>query len=132
LKTLEEPAPGVVFVLLAEREDRLPATILSRCQKIVFSENAAAWRKNEEFKSFYEMVEGIKRRSMVEIFRFSAELEKEKERIEEVLYDLAHFARYHLLNVKFTRIILDSLRFLKRRANLKLTLDIMCMRMAEA
>ncbi|MBI5078811.1 AAA family ATPase, partial [Candidatus Saganbacteria bacterium] len=38
LKTLEEPAPGVVFILLVERDDRLPATIASRCQKIIFEE----------------------------------------------------------------------------------------------
>jgi DNA polymerase III gamma/tau subunit len=132
LKTLEEPAPGVVFVLLVEREDRLPLTILSRCQKIIFSEGAATWQKKEEFKSFYEKIEGIKQKTMVEIFRVSAELEKEKERIEEVLYDLAHFARYQMSNIRFSRIILDSLRFLKRRANLKLTLDVMCMRMAES
>lgn len=131
LKTLEEPAPGVVFVLLVEREDRLPATILSRCQKIIFSEGAAGWQKKEEFKSFYDKVESIKQKTMVEIFRFSAELEKEKERIEEVLYDLAYFARYQLSNVQFVRIILDSMRFLKRRANLKLVLDVMCIRMAE-
>jgi len=48
LKTLEEPAPGVVFVLLADREDKIPATILSRCQKITLAAGVAAadepWR----------------------------------------------------------------------------------------
>lgn len=37
LKTLEEPRPGVHFVLLAERPDRLLVTIRSRCQKVRFS-----------------------------------------------------------------------------------------------
>lgn len=37
LKTLEEPRPGVHFVLLAERPDRLLATIRSRCQRIRLS-----------------------------------------------------------------------------------------------
>jgi DNA polymerase-3 subunit delta' len=36
LKTLEEPPPGTVIVLLAEREELLPETVLSRCQRLVF------------------------------------------------------------------------------------------------
>ena len=36
LKTLEEPPPGTVIVLLVEREERLPETVLSRCQRIAF------------------------------------------------------------------------------------------------
>ena len=36
LKTLEEPPEGTVIVLLAEREERLPETVLSRCQKVAF------------------------------------------------------------------------------------------------
>ncbi|MBI4216932.1 MAG: DNA polymerase III subunit delta' [Chloroflexi bacterium] len=34
LKTLEEPPPQVHFFLLAERAERLPATIHSRCQRL--------------------------------------------------------------------------------------------------
>ncbi|HJL19762.1 MAG TPA: DNA polymerase III subunit [Sandaracinaceae bacterium LLY-WYZ-13_1] len=36
LKTLEEPRPGVHFVLLSERPDRLLPTIRSRCQRVRF------------------------------------------------------------------------------------------------
>ena len=36
LKTLEEPPAESVIVLLAEREERLPETVLSRCQRIAF------------------------------------------------------------------------------------------------
>lgn len=36
LKTLEEPPGDVVFILVANRSDRLPATIRSRCQSIPF------------------------------------------------------------------------------------------------
>jgi DNA polymerase-3 subunit delta' len=36
LKTLEEPRPGVHFVLLSERPDRLLPTIRSRCQRLRF------------------------------------------------------------------------------------------------
>jgi DNA polymerase III gamma/tau subunit len=131
LKTLEEPAAGVVFVLLVEREDRLPATILSRCQRIVFPEEAVSWQANQDFSSFYEELKNIKQRAMVELFGFSSKLEKEKERIEELLYELAYFARYQLSDARCARIILDSLRYLKRKANLKLTLDVMCLRLSE-
>ena len=37
LKTLEEPRPGVTFILTAERPDRLLPTIRSRCQRIRFA-----------------------------------------------------------------------------------------------
>ncbi|MPZ47749.1 MAG: DNA polymerase III subunit delta' [Dehalococcoidia bacterium] len=36
LKTLEEPPDGTVIILLAEREERLPETVLSRCQRLAF------------------------------------------------------------------------------------------------
>jgi DNA polymerase-3 subunit delta' len=36
LKTLEEPRPGVHFLLLSERPERLLITIRSRCQRIRF------------------------------------------------------------------------------------------------
>jgi DNA polymerase-3 subunit delta' len=34
LKTLEEPAAGVIFILLTVNESILPATVVSRCQRI--------------------------------------------------------------------------------------------------
>ncbi|MCA9279044.1 MAG: AAA family ATPase [Phycisphaeraceae bacterium] len=37
LKLLEEPAPGVVLILVTSREDRLLPTIRSRCQRVAFS-----------------------------------------------------------------------------------------------
>jgi len=37
LKTLEEPAPGSLLILIASRPARLPATIVSRCQKLRFA-----------------------------------------------------------------------------------------------
>jgi DNA polymerase-3 subunit delta' len=36
LKTLEEPPAGSIIILLVEREERLPDTVLSRCQKLAF------------------------------------------------------------------------------------------------
>ena len=34
LKTLEEPSPGTLLMLVASQPSRLPATILSRCQRV--------------------------------------------------------------------------------------------------
>ncbi len=36
LKTLEEPTPSSVFIIVAESEDDLPATVASRCRTVVF------------------------------------------------------------------------------------------------
>lgn len=47
LKTLEEPPPGTLFILVSHRPDRLLPTILSRCRKFSLSlppaEGALAW-----------------------------------------------------------------------------------------
>jgi DNA polymerase-3 subunit delta' len=42
LKTLEEPRPGVTLILLCSTPSRLPATILSRCQRLRVVPPAAA------------------------------------------------------------------------------------------
>src|SRR5581483_2952863 len=36
LKTLEEPPADAVIILLAERPERLPETVLSRCRRLDF------------------------------------------------------------------------------------------------
>jgi DNA polymerase-3 subunit delta' len=47
LKTLEEPPPGTLFILVSHRPDRLLPTILSRCRKFPLSlpsiQSALAW-----------------------------------------------------------------------------------------
>jgi len=129
LKTLEEPPPGVVFVLLAEREDRIPETIASRCQKITFSEKIADWNLSQDFMFFYEELRSIGKKGIRELLQLSAKMEKEKERIEELLYHLSHFVCHELFDVRSARVILDTIRYLKRKANLKLALDVMCLRL---
>ncbi len=42
LKTLEEPTPGALLVLTASRPDRLPATVASRCQRLMIRTPATA------------------------------------------------------------------------------------------
>ena len=52
LKTLEEPPPGTLFILVSHRPDRLLPTILSRCRKFPMSlpspEDALAWLNGNE------------------------------------------------------------------------------------
>jgi DNA polymerase-3 subunit delta' len=49
LKTLEEPPPGTIFLLVSHRPDRLLPTILSRCRQMALPmpppEQALAWLK---------------------------------------------------------------------------------------
>ena len=51
LKTLEEPSPNTLFILICDPNLRLPATINSRCQKIIFSkpdtETALNWLRSQ-------------------------------------------------------------------------------------
>lgn len=54
LKTLEEPPPGTMFLLLSNRLDRLLPTILSRCRKFALSapqhDQALAWLQQQGVK----------------------------------------------------------------------------------
>jgi DNA polymerase III subunit delta' len=47
LKTLEEPSPHAILILISDQEGALPPTVLSRCRRIVFArpntETALAW-----------------------------------------------------------------------------------------
>ena len=55
LKTLEEPPPGSVIILVTSQEDRLLPTIRSRCQRVVFTPidpaSMSTWFRRAE-KSF--------------------------------------------------------------------------------
>jgi len=51
LKTLEEPPTGAILILVSDLSKRLPATILSRCQRVIFpqpqKELALSWLKTQ-------------------------------------------------------------------------------------
>ena len=51
LKTLEEPSSGAILLLISDQNGSLPATVLSRCQRVVFprpdNEQMLAWLANQ-------------------------------------------------------------------------------------
>lgn len=51
LKTLEEPTAGAIIILVSDQSAQLPATILSRCHKLLFArpaaEQAIGWLKTQ-------------------------------------------------------------------------------------
>lgn len=60
LKTLEEPRPGVLIVLVAQVSTRLPATVLSRCQRLQVRvpsrAESVAWLKGRRGEGDWEAV----------------------------------------------------------------------------
>lgn len=56
LKTLEEPSSGTFFILMSDQYMRLPATISSRCQRVMFyrpsHEIAKAWLQSQHADKF--------------------------------------------------------------------------------
>jgi DNA polymerase-3 subunit delta' len=131
LKTLEEPPDKVVFILLVEREDRIFPTIASRCQKIIFGEQYRPWQAKPELAEFYDALRSVKRLSVLELIGLSGRLEKEKERLEELLYELAFCAKEELGSAGLVRVVLEAVKNVKRKANLKLILDVMCLKLSE-
>jgi DNA polymerase III gamma/tau subunit len=132
LKTLEEPPAGVVFILLADREEKLSPTILSRCQRIIFPETEFGRTMQSASGDFCEAMNSIRQKKINELLNLSTGLEKERENIEEVLYDLAYYAHQKLAETRSARIVLDAVRKIKRKANLRLTLDVMCLSLGGA
>ena len=60
LKTLEEPAPQTLLILISDNRAALPVTIISRCQQIRFSappqEQALAWLKTRDASVEWEPI----------------------------------------------------------------------------
>jgi hypothetical protein len=148
LKTLEEPPPKVIFILLVERADRLPATIASRCQRIVFGEIVKKWERKPEFAEYYQAVKAARKMTVLDLLELASRIGKEKDKekdeekggeksggiagIETLLYDLAFYAREELKDIRLARPLLDGIKNLKKRANVKLALDNMCLQLGEA
>jgi len=125
---LTTEAAGSFLKVLVERLDRLPATISSRCQQILFGEAPQEWRPDPALAEWYSGLKALKGQGPLERLAFSARLEKEKERIEELLDSFLFFARYELKDLALTRLMLETIKNVKRKANLKLALDVACLK----
>ena len=97
LKTLEEPQPGTIIMLLVENSEKLLPTIRSRCQTIrlfgdglekdnKFSEVASALLGMSKRKSFYFEIKE----------KLDSEL-RDRKASEELLDSMEHFARSAML-----------------------------------
>lgn len=120
LKTLEEPPKNVLFILTTSREDYLPRTVISRCQKIIFT------------NSPQEETEGkvsLPSRQLTTLLAFSKELAADKEALTQKLYGLAK-EFFSIKKYADSRIVLDTVKDIKRKANKKIALDYMALRLA--
>lgn len=133
LKTLEEPPPNVFFLLLVEREDRLPPTIISRCQKIIFGEKYHEIQFSSEVEELYREFEAWlgKPFSIPRALEWASKLGKEREEVAELLYPLAYLVKERLGKFKITKLLLEAVKNLKKNASVKLTLEVAFLKMGE-
>ena len=120
LKTLEEPPKEVLFILTTVREDYLPRTVVSRCQKIIFTNSLP-----EEA----EVRVSLPARQLASLLAFSKELAADKDTLVQKLYTLAAES-FALKKYTDSRIVLETVKDIKRKANKKIALDYMALRLA--
>lgn len=119
LKILEEPADKVLFILITSKEDAILKTIISRCQKIIFT-NMPEVEDAE--------IDLPKDTSIPSALKYSKEL-SELPDLEKRLYKLAQlYCRDKTLNDRSRKAysVLNCVKAIKRNANIKLALDVMC------
>jgi DNA polymerase III delta prime subunit len=121
LRLLEEPAPGVVFILIANREEGLPQTILSRCQKVAFPE--AAPTISDETREMFKQLK-LKPYDLVGNSRRLLGCEDAEELVTGLFTLFAEEGK-----TREARVSLDILKGIKRRANRKLALDLLGVRL---
>ena len=138
LKVLEEPPLRVLFILISAKEEAMPSTIVSRCQRIYFTEVERSGNKDidpEEILWLYKEFDSIKDKSILDLLMFSSELNGKKERLEDFLDQVLDKYSEQLRSGKSMKeaikIILDTQKKIRDRANLRLTLDLMCLKLKE-
>lgn len=84
LKTLEEPPPRTVLILVLSGVRALPATVLSRCQIVRFrpAETGAAAAERAEI---LEVLAEVRARGAEALFRRSQAVERDRERAERLV-----------------------------------------------
>lgn len=92
LKTLEEPPSHVVFILATTDPHKLPATILSRCQRFDF--------RRISVESIMERLDTISKESSVTLHKDAARLiaKMSDGALRDVVYILGHDCAYYICN----------------------------------
>jgi DNA polymerase-3 subunit delta' len=94
LKTLEEPTPDTVLILVRSRLDTLPLTVASRCQKVRFAtppdEEALAWLESREPGKDWSALLRVSSGAPLAALRAASEADDElDERLAEDLREIA-------------------------------------------
>lgn len=137
LKVLEEPPSHVVFILVTSKEEAIPKTIISRCQRIIFGEMQVPLKKSQDQDDlFLSRVDSIDKRGIVEILELSKELSSEGEMVENILNRLLMMYRERIIkdnsgNLEHVKIILNTLKGIQKNANKRLALDNMLLKIKE-
>ncbi|MDR2430942.1 MAG: AAA family ATPase [Candidatus Margulisbacteria bacterium] len=130
LKLLEEPPEGVVFILETASRDALPATILSRCQTIIFEPAPDNSEPGPQFAALKDFVLSIKSRDFAQIGRFVETLGREKEELRDSLLRLAQYYKEQF-DWRKAGLILEYVRIMRSNVNLKLTLEVMLLKIRD-
>lgn len=82
LKTLEEPPPRSIFLLLSDQPEALPATIISRCQRVALSDWAAG-PESELRPALAEIAAGLGRGGVAARLRLARKMVELLKRLRE-------------------------------------------------
>lgn len=128
LKILEEPPENTIIILLAENEDLLLPTIISRCRHIRLP-NSLAQLTETETKSLRELFQKIPAMTLGEKFRLAAEISKDRQAaivwLDHLLIICHHQAgQQDKINLpKLTRAIFEAKMKLQANGNVRLTIE---------
>jgi DNA polymerase III delta prime subunit len=139
LKTLEEPKPDTVFILLSFSDSGILRTIISRCQKVLFEEGGTlADAKGRdvllEAEAIGQEIASARKNGLSALLKVSSRLAVRDGGVEDLLAAFSEAlwkARKNNFPVKAVRVILDALSAIKKRANVRLALDVMCLKLWE-
>jgi len=129
LKTLEEPLPGIVFVLISASDVGVPLTLVSRCQKIIFVEGSQGESSEADSDWIRREISG----DTVKMLKLSSRIARESEDVPAQLSSLMRsmWKSGGPASRRAVSAVSRALSSIKRRANIKLALDVMCLRLGE-
>jgi DNA polymerase III delta prime subunit len=134
LKTLEEPAANILFILTTSRESKILKTIISRCQKLSFFEEEEAL--DDGVRAAAEELMSIGKMDIPQVLQYSDKLSSSEDlnatlsaavKLFREKYD-AESGRAFLA----VKGIFSAIRSLERHANKRLALDNMLLNFKEA